>query len=97
MNNKQAFTLIEVLVSVVIIAIGFAGVYSLITTSNRVMNDSIDREKSNYHASEIIETLHSERKNLSSVASISTKVKAFLFGNIKYPLNNNCILIALTT
>jgi len=68
-NNKQAFTLIEVLISVVIIAIGFAGVYSLITTSNRVMSDSIDREKSNYHASEIIETLHSEKQNLSTIAS----------------------------
>ena len=68
-NNKQAFTLIEVLISVVIIAIGFAGVYSLVTTSNRVMSDSIDREKSNYHASEIIETLHSEKKDLSTVAS----------------------------
>ncbi|ALE52346.1 hypothetical protein SP60_03370 [Candidatus Thioglobus autotrophicus] len=69
MNNKSAFTLVEVLVSVVILAIGFAGVYSLVATSNRVMNDSIDKEKSNYHASEIIETLHSEKKDLSTVAS----------------------------
>ena len=69
MNNKSAFTLVEVLVSVVILAIGFAGVYSLVATSNRVMNDSIDKEKSNYHASEIIETLHSEKKDLATVAS----------------------------
>jgi prepilin-type N-terminal cleavage/methylation domain-containing protein len=69
MNNKSAFTLVEVLVSVVILAIGFAGVYSLVATSNRVMNDSLDKEKSNYHASEIIETLHSENKNLATIAS----------------------------
>jgi len=69
MNNKHAFTLVEALVSVVIMAIGFAGVYSLISTSKRVMNDALDREKSNYHASEIVETLHSEKKNLATVAS----------------------------
>jgi hypothetical protein len=33
------------------------------------MEDSIDKEKSNYHASEIIETLHSEKKDLSTIAS----------------------------
>jgi len=35
--NKQAFTLIEALISVVIMAIGFAGVYGLVSTSNRVL------------------------------------------------------------
>ncbi len=43
--NKQAFTLIEALVAVAIMAIGFAGVYGLVSTSNRVLSDSIDREK----------------------------------------------------
>ena len=44
-NAKKAFTLIEALVSVAIIAIGFAGVYALVSTSSRVMSDSIDKEK----------------------------------------------------
>ena len=62
--NKQAFTLIEALVSVAIMAIGFAGVYGLVSTSNRVLSDSIDREKLNFQASEIIETLHADQANI---------------------------------
>ena len=81
--NKQAFTLIEVLVSVAIIAIGFAGVYSLVTTSNSILYDSIDREKLNYQASEIVEVLHSDpnqiegyaHTNLDSINCDSIKLK----------------------
>ncbi len=79
--NKQAFTLIEALVSVAIMAIGFAGVYALVSTSNRVLSDSIDREKLNFQASEIIESLHGDQanileyhnKDLSNCANIKTK------------------------
>ena len=62
--NKQAFTLIEALVSVGIMAIGFAGVYSLVSASNRVLSDSIDREKLNFQAAEIIESLHADQSNI---------------------------------
>jgi len=79
--NKQAFTLIEALVSVAIMAIGFAGVYALVTTSNRILGNSIDREKLNFQASEIIESLYSDQanileyngKDLSKCASLKTK------------------------
>jgi len=79
--NKQAFTLIEALVSVAIMAIGFAGVYALVSTSNRILGDSIDREKLNFQASEIIESLHADQanileyngKDLSKCASLKTK------------------------
>ena len=47
-KNKKAFTLIEALVSVAITAIGFAGVYALVTVSNGVMSDTIDKEKLKY-------------------------------------------------
>ena len=47
-KNKNAFTLIEALVSVAITAIGFAGVYALVTVSNGVMSDTIDKEKLKY-------------------------------------------------
>ena len=40
-NSKNAFTLIEALVSVAITAIGFAGVIALVSTSNEVMSKSI--------------------------------------------------------
>ena len=79
--NKQAFTLIEALVSVAIMAIGFAGVYALVSTSNRILGDAIDREKLNFQASEIIESLHADQanileydgKDLSKCASLKTK------------------------
>jgi|SaaInlV_165m_DNA_1040744.scaffolds.fasta_scaffold18226_2 type IV pilus assembly protein PilV len=66
--NKQAFTLIEALVSVVIVAIGFAGVYSLVITSNSILYDSIDREKLNYQAAEIVETIHSDPAQIEGYA-----------------------------
>ena len=53
-KNKNAFTLIEALVSVAITAIGFAGVYALVTVSNGVMSDTIDKEKLKYQNTEII-------------------------------------------
>ena len=63
-NPKQAFTLIESLVSVVVMAIGFAGVYSLVSTSNTILNDSIERQKLSFQASEIIESLHADQPNI---------------------------------
>ena len=79
-NNKKAFTLIEALVSVAITAIGFAGVYALVTVSNGVMSDTIDREKLKYQNTEIIESLNADQtnimeyngKDLSSCNSIKT-------------------------
>jgi type IV pilus assembly protein PilV len=79
--NKQAFTLIEALMSVAIMAIGFAGVYALVSTSSRILSDSIDREKLNFQAAEILESLHADQanileyngKDLSKCASLKTK------------------------
>ena len=81
-NNKKAFTLIEALVSVAITAIGFAGVYALVTVSNGVMSDTIDREKLKYQNTEIIESLSADQtnimeyngKDLSNRSSITTGV-----------------------
>ena len=63
-NPKQAFTLIESLVSVVVMAIGFVGVYTLVSTSNAVMNDAIERQKLSFHASEIVASLHADQPNI---------------------------------
>ena len=81
-KNKNAFTLIEALVSVAITAIGFAGVYALVTVSNGVMSDTIDREKLKYQNTEIIESLNADQtnimeyngKDLSNCSSITTGV-----------------------
>ena len=65
MNNpKNAFTLIEALLSVAITAIGFAGVYGLVATSNMVTSDSIDKEKLKYQNTEILESLNADQANI---------------------------------
>ena len=68
MMDKPAFTLIEALVSVAIMAIGFAGVYALVSTSTTVLNDAIEREKLNFQAVEMMETLHSDQGQIEGYA-----------------------------
>ena len=63
-NNKNAFTLIEALVSAAITAIGFAGVYGLVATSNTVMSDTIDKEKLKFQNTEIIESIGADQTNI---------------------------------
>ena len=63
-NSKNAFTLIEALVSVAITAIGFAGVIALVSTSNEVMNKSIDKEKLKFQNTEIMEVLNVDQTNI---------------------------------
>jgi len=62
--NKQGFTLIEALMSVAIMAIGFAGVYAIVGVSNKVLMDTVDKQKLGYQTSEIMETLYSDKANL---------------------------------
>jgi type II secretory pathway pseudopilin PulG len=68
-TNKPAFTLVEALISVVLMTIGFAGVYSLVTTSSRIMHETIERQKLNFQANEIIETLQADRKQIEEYSS----------------------------
>ena len=63
-NYKEAFTLIEALISVAISAIGFAGVMALVSTSNTVMNDTIDKEKLKFQNTEILEALNADQANI---------------------------------
>ena len=63
-NSKNAFTLIEALISVAITAIGFAGVYGLVATSNVIMSETIAKEKLKFQNSEIIESLSADKANI---------------------------------
>ena len=63
-DYKEAFTLIEALISVAISAIGFAGVMALVSTSNTVMNDTIDKEKLKFQNTEILEALNADQANI---------------------------------
>ncbi|HIG92551.1 MAG TPA: prepilin-type N-terminal cleavage/methylation domain-containing protein [Methylococcaceae bacterium] len=60
MTNQQGFTLIESLVSVAFIAIGFVGVFGLVNVSNDMLHNSIEREHLNDQANAIIETLSAD-------------------------------------
>ena len=64
-ENEQGFTLIEVLVSVAIIVIGFVAVITLVSVSNQTLQNSVDRAQLNAQANEIIETLHSDQSNIA--------------------------------
>ena len=64
-KNEQGFTLIEVLVSVVIILIGFVAVITLVSVSDRTLQNSVDRAQLNAQANEIIETLHLDQSNIA--------------------------------
>jgi len=70
-TDQQGFTLIEALISVAIMAIGFAGVYTLVGVSDHILQNSIDRETLNFQANEIIETLHSDQSNLAEYSGKS--------------------------
>ena len=63
-QSLSAFTLIESLVSVVIMAIAFAGVYQLVMSSNNVLYESIERQKLSFQAGEIIESLNADQSNI---------------------------------
>ena len=70
--KKRAFTLVEVLVASVIIAIGFAGVYAIVGMSNKVFNDAIERQRFNFKASKAMEYVI-EKQNISSPLCRSIK------------------------
>lgn len=64
MTNQQGFTLIESLVSVAFISIGFVGVLGLVNVSNDMLHNSIERERLNQESNAIMETLTSDVASL---------------------------------
>lgn len=63
-RDQQGFTLIESLVSVAILAIGFAGVFGLVGVSDRMLHNSMEREELDDQSNEILETLYSDTSNI---------------------------------
>lgn len=58
------FTLVEVLVSVAIMAIGIAAVFGFVSISDDVLKKSQQREQLNMVATDIIEIVHSDQANI---------------------------------
>ena len=64
-KHERGFTLIEVLVSIVIMMIGFVGVVGLVAVSDRTLQNSSDRAELNSLANDIIESVHSDQSNIA--------------------------------
>ena len=64
-KHERGFTLIEVLVSIVIMMIGFVGVFGLVAVSDRTLQNSSDRAELNSLANDIIESVHSDQSNIA--------------------------------
>ena len=65
-RGQQGFTLIESLVSVAMLAIGFAGVFALVGVSDRMLHDSMEREELNYLSKEVVETLYTDPSSIET-------------------------------
>ncbi len=55
---------LSLIVALVITAIGFVGVYTLVGTSNTVISNTIDKEKLAFQNIEIIETIGADQANI---------------------------------
>ena len=77
MKSDKGMTLLEALVSTVIIGIGFVAVFQMVNYSIRSIDVSSDRTKANYLVSMVAEDLISE-KNADSGDSTNPKLKDYL-------------------
>ena len=80
MNKQSGMTLLEALVSTVIIGIGFVAVFQMVNYSIQSIDVSNDRTKANYLVSMVAEDLISE-KNADSGDATNPKIKDFLAAN----------------
>ena len=76
MKSDKGMTLLEALVSTVIIGIGFVAVFQMVNYSIRSIDVSSDRTKANYLVSMVAEDLISE-KNADSGDSTNHKLKDY--------------------
>ncbi|MCE3232248.1 MAG: hypothetical protein K0R98_505 [Rickettsiaceae bacterium] len=65
-RSSKGFTLIEAMVSTAIMGVGFVGVYTLIATSETLMQRSIGREKMQMIADQILDIIETDLTNIAS-------------------------------
>lgn len=68
-TKQQGFTLIEMLVALVVLSVGFVGVAGLQLVSLRNGQDSIARSSSSFMAYSLIEAIHANSQDAASFAS----------------------------
>lgn len=65
-HNISGFSLVEAMVSTVIVGIAFTGIYSLTIFSSKTLNSSADRQKLQLTADSIMEVIESDLANIDS-------------------------------
>jgi prepilin-type N-terminal cleavage/methylation domain-containing protein len=66
MRNEQGFSLVEALISTVIIGVAFTGVYSLTVYSEKLMRESMAREWLQMQANQILDVIDADSDNIAS-------------------------------
>jgi prepilin-type N-terminal cleavage/methylation domain-containing protein len=69
--NNAGFSLIEAMVATLIMAISFAGVYSMTAYSSVTLKNSIDRQKMQLIANQILESISGDYANVNSYNNMS--------------------------
>lgn len=59
-RDESGFSLIEVVVSMAIVTIGFVGVYGLVSLSDQALQETVDREQMGIRAGQILEEIGNE-------------------------------------
>lgn len=59
-SEKQGFSLIEAMVSTLIISIAFAGIYTIAIFSSKTLNSSADRQRLQLIANQMMEVIESD-------------------------------------
>lgn len=71
LSNQMGFTLIEALISIALIGIGFSGMYMLITVSEKSLLNNMTREELTYLANQVFEGIEIDRANLNSYRALA--------------------------
>jgi len=65
-KNELGLSILEALVAVVIFILGLAGIYMMLTLSNRAMISSIERDKLNMVSAMVIESMTIDTANIAT-------------------------------
>tara|TARA_Y100001960_G_C14445633_1_gene714759 strand:- start:281 stop:757 length:477 start_codon:yes stop_codon:yes gene_type:complete len=72
-SQEAGFTLLEVLISMVIIVIGIAAVFGFVSVSDDVMQNAKHRERLDMVVTDVIETVHSDKENIAEYSGKELK------------------------
>ena len=72
-SREAGFTLLEVMISMVIIVIGIAAVFGFVSVSDDVMQNAKHREQLDMIVTDVIETVHSDQEHIAEYSGKELK------------------------